>query len=40
MNQDGYENNKYIQPEDTARKLVNILNEDSFITGSRIKFSK
>lgn len=29
---------KYIRPEETARCLVNILEENTFVSGSRAKF--
>ena len=37
---EGYASGKYTKPEDTARKLLSILEENTFVSGARIKYSK
>ena len=37
---EGYASGKYTKPEDTARKLLSILEENTFASGVRIKYSQ
>ncbi|RNA38545.1 sepiapterin reductase [Brachionus plicatilis] len=36
---DGYTSGRFNMPEDTARKLVEIIRENAFLSGSKIKFN-
>ncbi|CAF0767219.1 unnamed protein product [Brachionus calyciflorus] len=36
---DGYENGKFTKPEETSRRLVEIIRENTFSSGSKIKFN-